>query len=140
MFNNNTSMTLHSLLSIVVLITFFITGCASDPYENYDPNAHKMLGKVIAKKLLSTPEADKVFEADTIAVPVPIPAGIVFINSPIGSPSRKGDPYSYQVDIENGQQIEIINYYSGFEIGDCVQIFVSPRFPVRMATGWGCKK
>ena len=122
---------------LLILLSVLLAGCAHDPYENYDPNAIKLLGVILEKKIINTPDEEKRYQQDTVSIVLP---GIGLIFVPTGNPYRQGDPYLYKVSINNGNDVEIVNHFGGFSVGECVQVFVSTKFPIRLSSGSGCIK
>lgn len=54
---------------------------------------------------------------------------------PIGQATTK-DPYEYEIILNSGNPIRIVNQYSGFNVGECVAVFLSEnweQYPPRMA-------
>lgn len=59
-------------------------------------------------------------------------AGLIVI--PIGDLSA--DTQQYEIELESGRKVQILNKFSGFNVGECVNVFLSEnweRYPPRMA-------
>jgi hypothetical protein len=120
------------LLVLFVISIFIISGCASDSISTYDQNAIKKPGTIIDKQEIENYE---MFLNDTLLVPV---AG-VFVPIQLGSPMKDGYDFRYKVQVSEGQTIPIISKFSGFEVGECVTLFLSKSQPPRIAHGGECK-
>jgi hypothetical protein len=119
-------------LILLVIIAILLFGCATDSMHRYDENAIKQSGIINSKEEIQNWEE---FRDDTLLLPV---AGI-FIPVQLGSPSKEGNDFRYVVQISEDQAMPIISKYSGFEVGECVTVFLSQSMPPRIAHGGECR-
>ena len=59
------------------------------------------------------------------------------IGNPFAQKRRDGNVFLYKIDLETGQQAQVFNMHSGFSVGDCVGIAITPTGAF-MAYGSGC--
>ena len=86
--------------------------------------------------------------------PAGVAAGLVYINTvPVSPPSPSigdkcpssyevTDPISYLVAAEDGKQYSVLSAYPGFEINQCVKLFITPNkaggYSGRIAVNGSC--
>jgi hypothetical protein len=118
-------------LATLIIFIFIVSGCTSDTIRSYDQDAVKKTGTIHDKQEI---ENHQEFRNDTILMPV---AG-AFVPIQLGSPMKDGNDFRYMVRITEGQTIPIISKFSGFEVGECVTVFLSKIMSPRIAHGGDC--
>lgn len=151
------------LLGVLVLgLAFLSAGCTENyrPEDHYDPTAKQIAGTISTKRKIDLSEANKAYFSDaqhtqrdiainTVALtpgssPEGVVLGVIFINLLGIGPGRSYEtPYTFEYTMEtnNKQRIMLLHPHSGFEVGDCVTVFISEdaaRYPATMAYGGGC--
>ena len=136
---------------IITIIALLLSGCIhkpGEPYMKFDPNEIILNGKVILKKApnkehikqrIQNQEENKNIEL-TLSAILSVGTGI-FMMPYYNDDSVSGIPTQYNVKLKTGKTINIFNYYSGFSIGECVNVFISENwetYPPRMASGGQC--
>ena len=116
----------------VIASALLVCGCVSDPALKYDPNAIKRSGIVTSVQEI---ENGKQFRDDTMTIPV---AGVL-VPIQLGSPQKEGNDFRYTVQTVEGQIIPITSKFGGFEVGECVTLFLSQTLPPKIARGGECR-
>jgi hypothetical protein len=118
----------------VAAILFFclcVVGCVTSPAYTYDLNAIVKYGFLVSKHELPNTEA---FYNDTMLIPV---AGVL-VPVTIGSPQREGSTYAHELITTDGIELVVLSKFSGFEVGDCLKVFLSEIDEPRMTYGSEC--
>ncbi len=140
---------LNKLSRLVVFLSLVLVGCASNVYE-YDPNEKVELGIIVSKESPKYKELERMREgienaslANAISMYGVV--GVVAHKAGIGLPTDVNDfqtPFtSYTVVTSSKKKYLVKDRYSGFNINDCVKVFISEdstKYPLRIARGFGC--
>jgi hypothetical protein len=146
-----------------IFIIVILSACVLHPKktDDFDPNEAIVLAIIKSKKRNSSNQensevilypVEKQSELDgshsnytetTVAI-----IGSLYITALLGTyPSgstdttRKTDPIEYIVISNENIEYSVISYYTGFEVGECVKLFVSEnsqKYPLRMTYTSGC--
>lgn len=122
------------LFSLVLL-----GGCAYNPNDHYDSNAIEKLGQVSAKTVARTEPARKGDPSPPIFLP--LPSGMIVVPAFPSAPTGHMNIYEYVVKVAPTESVSVLSEYPGFNVGDCVKVFLSQRasYP-RIAHGAGCQE
>jgi hypothetical protein len=123
-------------MTTLLVSALLLTACASTNDYDHDPDEQQLLGRVLSKydgKKRSN--IGRGIAEGLVVLPVFIISGGNII---LGGPSSGGEryPIQYQVLLESGKILEFTHYYTGFNVGDCVTVFLSEnieRYPPRIA-------
>jgi hypothetical protein len=112
-------------------------GCAYNPNDHYDPGAIEKLGHVSLKKVARTEPARRGDPPPPIFLP--LPSGMVVLPTFSAEPTGQMNIYEYVVKVAPEASISVLSEYPGFNVGDCVKVFLSQRasYP-RIAHSHGC--
>ena len=123
----------------MMIYILVISGCTSEPtfeqvyrqtYQGIVTNKAQ-LSKEEIQVLMNELRQQRVIE--TVAVNIlTLPLGVIMI--PPGDLST--ETHKYEIELESKKTIQILNRYPGFNIGDCVTVFLSDdweKYPPRMA-------
>ena len=136
---------------ITIITALLLNGCIPEDIDytkRYDPNEKIINGKIllksepnkeIIKQRLKNQESSRNIEL-TLSTILSVGTGIFMMPYNVDD-SVPGNPTEYDVKLKNGKTLKIFNYYSGFAVGECVKVFISPnwkKFPPRMASGGEC--
>lgn len=125
------------------MLTSIVSACASSGGIDIDPNETRLTGRIATKAKMNEREAKERMDkarntsmARTVLVnAITLPAGFIMIPIRGGSQSS-GEQLLYEVNLETGQRVAVISAHEGFDVGDCVTVFLSQeseRYPPRMA-------
>ena len=159
------------IIPALALFTGCVSNPVVDCSPLYDPDARKIPGKVEAKKIAnpdieiangkwdgtvpddiknhkvvdSPSELSTVFPAEGFGAL----AGYYLLNALGPKPKcgkeeveNKPTIYEYDVAAEDGKKYRVWSYFPGFDMGQCVNIFISDKegqFTPRLASGYSCK-
>ncbi|MES9969968.1 MAG: lipoprotein [Candidatus Thiodiazotropha sp.] len=116
---------------IIFVAVIALSGCVTIPQLEYDDKAIEKTGTIVKKRELMNHQP---FERDMIFVP----AGGLVVPVFIGEPSRDGSDYIYEIHTTDDIHIEVLNKFSGFEVGQCVKLYLSKEIAPRISNGSGC--
>ena len=146
-----------------MILVASLLGCESAPVFESDPNEITVNGIVEGKrakkdleekeKALNAANNEKLARgisavlnsgASTFAEGAMAGALFELLDQKFGDgPSFPGETFIYVVKAENGLYYKVESKFPGFEVGECVKLFVSEnveRYPLRMTDGIGCKE
>ena len=124
---------------VAIIIGIILAGCATDSVfeREYKQSFHGIVTK--KTELSKTEIKQKLRElknqrlVNTIVInAVTLTAGFILI--PIGDITT--DSHEYEVTLEGRRQVRVLNQFGGFDVGDCVAVFLSDnwdKYPPRMA-------
>lgn len=116
-----------------------LAGCAYNPSDHYDPDAIEKRGLIVAKKVARTEPVQSGETNPPLFLPLP---GVLVVlpARPIESTGRM-NVYEHVVKLSPSETVSVLSEYPGFNVGDCVKVFLSQRasYP-RIAQGSGCEK
>jgi hypothetical protein len=125
----------HARLSVLGLLD----GCAYNPNDYYDPGAIEKLGFISEKMIARTEPARRGDPPPPILLP--LPTTMVMLPTFPTAPAGRMNVYEYVVKVTPTESVSVFSEYPGFNVGDCVKVFLSQRasYP-RIAHGSGCAK
>lgn len=129
--------------------TLSLVGCASPQYE-YAPDERMELG-IVQKKIAPNPEsirqnekaAQNASAANAMSMYGVLGYSLHLAGMPLSTDVTEYQslPFTYIVNTPQ-QSYQILDHYPGFEVGDCVKVFIGSdlaKYPPRIARGFGCK-
>ena len=137
------------LNKLFVYLSLVLVGCASNVYE-YDPNERVELGIIVSKESPSDKELQRMEEGIDNASWANAASmygvmGVVAHEAGIGLPTDIDDyqtPFTNYIVVTSSKKKYLVkDRYSGFNINDCVKIFISEdstKYPLRIARGFDC--
>jgi hypothetical protein len=99
-----------------------LQGIVTSKIELSQEDVRKKLNDLQGQRLVGT----------VIANMISMHAGLIEI--PVGDLSA--DTTQYEVELDNGGKVQVLNQFAGFNVGECVNVFLSEnwkRYPPRMA-------
>ncbi len=140
---------LNKLNILVIILLMVLVGCASNVYE-YDPNEKVELGIIVSKESPRDEELQRLRESidntsRSNAIVMYGLMGFMAYEAGLSLPTDVDDfqtPYTiYTVVTSSKTKYMVKDRYSGFDVNDCVKIFISEdreKYPIRIAPGIGC--
>jgi hypothetical protein len=125
----------HSLFLALALLA----GCAYNPNDHYDTNAIEKRGLIVSKTVART-EPIKSGETNP-PIFLPLKGMLVVLPTIPNEPTSRMNVYEHVVKLSPTETVSVFSEYPGFNVGDCVKVFLSQRasYP-RIAQGSGCEK
>ena len=131
---------------LFVICIALVSSCASEPKSVYDPTERQFPGKVLSKQVPDSGDVDARLRTIQSAkyigtvVEVLLTGGIGIVPVPAYDSSLPGQPTLYEVQLESEKTVQLYNHYTGFNIGDCVIVFLGDNwqeYPPRMTSRGG---
>lgn len=129
---------------VVIALALIGVGCETyDPLAHYDPGAIEKVARVINKQVAryemrEHAETRPNFWTDKhsgIAVYV-LASLIEATHGKVGSSAIA--IYAYSIEADDGERAVVYSEYPGFEIGNCVKLFLSHRADYPRMAPWSC--
>lgn len=119
------------------LVLALLAGCAYNPNDHYDPGATEKLGRIVSKTVART---EPIQSGETNPpIFLPLKDMLVVLPTTPNEPTSRMNVYEHVVKVSPTETVSVLSEYPGFNVGDCVKIFLSqrPSYP-RIAQGSGC--